>query len=209
MEEVIELLQYWKRYIESGFNKDFRQFGQWLVQQNNEQKNASDEWNSRVDINQEGLDAVLGFQLGGLMSYSDTWTKLAFRNLPLVGIADFGILKFIEYTGSPTKKSISLTAIMEASTCFEILKRLQKNNLIEEKPDSEDKRVKRVKLTAAGKKVIEQATIQVKALSGFLVGNLSEQEKLQLLNALKKLNEFHHHWYHEGDKEKLMEVYQL
>lgn len=98
-----------------------------------------------------GVEAILGYHLGLLLSYTEAWVKLAFRDLPITGFGDFGVLKFIEQARQPTKNAVAESMVMEPSTCFEILKRLQKKGLIKESPDPHDKRAKRVSLTDQGK----------------------------------------------------------
>lgn len=209
MDNVINLLKAYKRYLECGFKDNLADFGQWLLSNDEQQKNNSEEFHERVPLEQTGIDGVIGYQLGGIMSYTESWTKLAFRDLPLVGMQDFGILKFIEITGNPSKKDIAQKAVMEASTCFEIIKRLQKNNLINEHTDHEDRRIRRVSLTQHGKGVLEKATRQVLNLSKFLLGDLKADEKGAMLTVFKRLNDFHYQWYHEGSREKLIEIYEL
>lgn len=209
MENVINLLKAYQKYLECGFKDNLAKFGQWLQQHDGQQKNNSEEFHQRVPLEQTGIDGVIGYQLGGIMSYTETWTKLAFRDLPLVGLQDFGILKFIEITGNPSKKDIAQKSVMEASTCFEIIKRLQKNHLISEHTDQEDKRIRRVSITEHGKAILEKATRQVLYLSKFLMGDLKEEEKGMMMNVLKRLNDFHYQWYHEGSREKLLEIYNL
>jgi DNA-binding MarR family transcriptional regulator len=209
MDNVINLLQAYKSYLACGFKDDMAHFGKWLQQKENEQNNKPSEWHKRVSIDQAGLDGIIGYQLGGLMSYTETWTKLAFRDLPLLGLPDFGILKFVEIKGDPSKKEIAQKSIMEASTCFEIIKRLIKNELIIDHTDQEDKRIRRVVLTDYGKEILEKATKQVMQLSKFLLGDLQKEEKEVMLNVLKRLNDFHYQWYHEGSRDKLTEIYDL
>jgi len=209
MDNIINLLKAYKCYLECGFEDDMAHFGKWLQQEEDEQKNDASEWHQRVSIDQSGIDGIIGYQLGGIMSYTEAWTKLAFRNLPLVGLPDFGILKYIEITGNPSKKEIAQKVVMEASTCFEIIKRLQKLNLTTEVTDKDDKRIRRVSLTAHGKDILAKATQQVLHLSTFLIGDLKEEEKGMILKVLKRLNDFHYQWYHKGSRDKLLEIYNL
>lgn len=209
MDNVINLLQAYKKYLECGFKDDLGQFGKWLQKNETEQNKSSGEFHERVPIDATGIDGVIGYQLGGIMSYTESWTKLAFRDLPLVGLQDFGILKYIEITENPSKKEIAQKAVMEASTCFEVIKRLQKNNLISEHTDEEDKRIRRVTLTEHGTEILKRATNQVLQLSKFLLGDLNDEEKRMMLTVLQQLNDFHYQWYHEGSREKLLEIYNL
>jgi DNA-binding MarR family transcriptional regulator len=209
MDNIINLLKAYQSFLDCGFEDNMDHFGQWLQQKSREQNHELQTVKLQVPTDQTGIDGLIGYQLGSIMSFTENWTKLAFRDLPLVGLPDFGILKFIEFNGNPSKKEIVQKMVMEASTCFEIIKRLQKNKMITEHTDPHDKRIRRVSLTDYGREIIEKATSQVLKLSRFLLGNLSNEEKGMMLPLLQRLNNFHQQWYHQGNRDKLIEMYQL
>ena len=62
----------------------------------------------------------------------------------------------------------------------EIIRRLIRNDLVEEFPDQDDRRAKRIKLTAAGKKELDAF------FEGF-VRDLPSEERAQLSGLLDKL----------------------
>ncbi len=204
MDEIIELLQYWKSYSDKGLGSNLGRFGLWLNEQKNQAKNTEVPNEFQVSPN-----IKIGFLLGHIMAFGEIWTKLAFRDLPIQHFHDFGTLRFIEAQINPTKKEIAEDSFMEQSSCFEALKRMTKNGLIKDETDKHDKRVKRVKITQKGKKILEKATHQSMVLSDLLVGDLTEDEKLQLITLLEKLGSFHIDLYTNTSKEKVIDSFKL
>lgn len=98
----------------------------------------------------------------------------------------------------------------EKQTGTQIIKRLLEYGLIEEKNDSEDKRSKRLNITAKGKDYFHRSVEKVNITSKILSGKLENREKNELLELLRKLNDFHAHLYTEyknEDIEKILELY--
>ena len=127
MDEIIELLQYWKSYSDKGLGSNLGRFGLWLNEQKNQAKNTEVPNEFQVSPN-----IKIGFLLGHIMAFGEIWTKLAFRDLPIQHFHDFGTLRFIEAQINPTKKEIAEDSFMEQSSCFEALKRMTKNGLIKD-----------------------------------------------------------------------------
>ena len=206
MENVIKLLEAYKKFLDHGFPPNLEYFGKWLSESLHHERPKDQKVNQLAP---ESKSAMLAYSLGILMSFSELWTKLAFKDLPLVNISDFGILKYIEITRQPTKKDVAENSIMEKSTCFEAIKRLERNNLLEEFADPNDKRARRVNLTTEGEKIIDRATVQTQKLSGLLIGDLNEKEVSLMLDVITKLNKFHKKLYKEGQKDKIIATYEF
>ena len=202
MQDIIRLLTYWDAYCQSNQTADFKRFGHWLDRQLDTEKHQPKEYGASPE-------ALMGFLFGSLISYSEVWTRLAFRNLPLTGFTDFGILKFIEENDQPTKKTIANHSVAEDSTIFESIKRLIKQGLILEATDPNDKRVRRVRLSDTGKEIVKSATQSVLNLSQLLAGDLTSEEKTLMIGILRKLNRFHHDLYQHTSKEQIASAYQL
>jgi DNA-binding MarR family transcriptional regulator len=115
------------------------------------------------------------------------------------GLADFPELANEEFTYLyRLKDEPNLTKIQliernghEKQTGTQIIKRLLEHQLIEEKNDLEDKRSKRLNLTEKGKDFFHRSVEKVNSTSKLLSGQLDKKDKDQLLELLKKLNDFH------------------
>ncbi|MEL7145084.1 MAG: winged helix DNA-binding protein [Bacteroidota bacterium] len=207
MDQIIKLLQYWKKYTDRGLGEELDRFGHWLA---NELSQAeSHQRPDMVDLDQLPLNFKVGFLLGNLLTYVDMWSKMAFRNLPIHNFHDFGSLKFIEQEKNPTKKEIATDSLVEQSTCFEAIKRMTKKGLLEETTDETDKRVKRVCLTKYGQEVANKATEQTMKLSNLMVADLTEDEKVIVIRLLSKMEKFHNDLYLNADKSDIIKNYDL
>ena len=204
MDEILKELGYWKTYSEQGLGNNLGHFGLWL---NNElTKTNPEEIPNEFNVS---TNVKIGFLLGHMMAFGEVLTKLAFRDLPIQHFHDFGTLRFIQMHKNPTKKEIAEDSMMEQSSCFESLKRLTKAGLLVDQADKNDKRVKRVRLTKTGNQVLETAMKQSFSLSDLLVGDLSENEKKQLITLLEKLGKFHEDLYQNSPKEKIAQAFNL
>lgn len=97
----------------------------------------------------------------------------------------------------------------EKQTGMEIIRRLVKNNLLVEIPDSKDKRVTRLKISELGKKYFDQSVESVSITSRVLSAKLDIEEKDNLLKTLRKLNEFHFNVYHQYKDSDITEINNL
>ena len=97
----------------------------------------------------------------------------------------------------------------EKQTGTQIIKRLLEAGFLEEKNDVEDKRSKRLNLTAKGEETFHESVAKVNLTSKILSGKLDNEEKSEFLRILKKLNEFHVHIYTEYKISDIREIYEL
>jgi DNA-binding MarR family transcriptional regulator len=191
---IIELLESWEKFQqEQGGGKEA--FARWLLLEEEKTDGRNEQ------------DGEIGFLLGTIMGYAEHWSKLGFQDLPIRGFMEFGILKFIEMSGHPSKKTVAEKSLAENSTVFECLKRLIRQELIMEYADNQDRRVKRVCLTRQGEEITTRATEKAQQLSSLLVGDLTREEKAGLTAILNRLNTFHQHLYQEKSNEEVMENY--
>lgn len=206
MDEAIRLLQEYQTFVGQRGQTGLDAFGEWLKQKH---MPATQYQTDEPEVNEAGLDVMVAYLLGGLTSYTEAWVKLTFQELPLISIVDFAILKAVEYRVHPSKKEIAESVIAERTTCMESIKRLIKEGLLAEAADKEDKRLKRVKLTKAGLRMIEILNAKMRALGTLLIGDLTEAEKKSLLLMLKKLSHFHDTLYRKKSREEVKQQFSL
>lgn len=94
----------------------------------------------------------------------------------------------------------------EKQTGTQIIKRLLEAQLLEEKNDLGDKRIKRLNLTKKGEEIFHESVSKVNQTSKVLSGKLQNNEKTELLTILKKLNEFHAHIYTDYKNADIAEI---
>ena len=119
---------------------------------------------------------------------------IAYSNIALEGsgldqMEEFGILVTILNFGNPIKSEAIFNNIMELSSGANMLLRMKKRGLVREYDDPEDKRIKRLELTAKGKKTVMTAKDKVMRCAGMMVHDLSDEDKelcIQLLTPVDR-----------------------
>ena len=113
----------------------------------------------------------------------------------LTSMDEYFFLISINKIGTPSKTKVYADTITEINTGTQMMKRMIDAGLIEEVTDKQDKRVRRVKLTATGKRTRENFFQQSVSDLKLKSGNLSETEKKELIRLLAYLEKFHTNIY--------------
>ncbi|MEO6305354.1 MAG: winged helix DNA-binding protein [Bacteroidia bacterium] len=100
---------------------------------------------------------------------------------------EFSLLNSIDCLNEPRKTEAIYNALFELSTGIDMLNRLKKIGYITEYDDTEDKRSKRIKITAKGYKALATCRKRMGQLAEIEFFDLSEDEKkicIQLLSSV-------------------------
>lgn len=197
-----EILLHLEAYEKEVGNSDIKEFSIYLKDKvitgnKNEVNNDFDKNNFRNYTSYPEIE--FSALLTGLYRFSKHYVKKAFQNAIINTIDEFGFLATLLKEGSLLKKELINKHLLEISSGSEILKRLIKNKLVNEFPDKNDKRAKRVSLTELGRSEIMKAFDDMHKVSEIVIGNLSGEELNQAIAIFNKLNYFHHH-IHETDR---------
>lgn len=128
--------------------------------------------------------------------FSKQMIRRGLKDFPQLSNEEFTYLYRIIDENSLTKMQLIERNAHEKQTGIEIIKRLVKNELLEEFQDEKDKRITRLNITSKGKTIFNESVSEVTKISRVLSAKLEEKEKKELLSILKKLNEFHFNVYH-------------
>lgn len=149
------------------------------------------------------LDGLLMAYISNLYKYVKHYAKKVLENSPLVGLDDFVFLLSVRYNPSLSKSDLIQKHILEISSGMEILKRLQKESLVEEIGSEMDKRKKILRLTSLGEALLESLLPKVGQLASLTSANLSQNDKIRLLQSLKYLDDFHQHIFQQKNFKNL------
>ena len=109
-----------------------------------------------------------------------------------------------------TKGKLIARHRLGVSSGSEIIRRLIRQQLIREYPDERDLRSVRVEISGKGRKELISAFGEMYKVSRIISGNLTRNERDEVLRALRKLSGFHEE-IHEKDQEsgvdEIMEKY--
>jgi MarR family 2-MHQ and catechol resistance regulon transcriptional repressor len=102
-------------------------------------------------------------------------------------ITDFAILELLLHKGAASINSLGQRLSLSSGSATAAIDRLEERKLVERVPSKTDRRMKMVELTKAGKQLIQKAFAKHSQHMEHAVGELSTQERTQLLNLLRKL----------------------
>jgi len=125
--------------------------------------------------------------IGRISKLNMAYANLALENTGLNQIEEFGMLMTIKQEKSPKKTEVIYANLFELSSGTDMLNRLKKRGLIKEYDDKEDKRSKRIELTAKGEKIVEACFAKIQKNAGMLMHDLSEDDKELCIQLLKSI----------------------
>lgn len=145
------------------------------------------------DMSQKGygIENHITYLLGMMWKYAKHYIKEGFKDLPIKTVDDFSFLASLSEVDSMTKTELITYNITEIPSGMEVIKRLIKFGYIESFNDPNDRRAKRLKITPQGQGVMFAAIGKLQNIAQIVTGDLDAKERLALLAALEKLNDFH------------------
>ncbi|HAS39680.1 MAG TPA: type I-B CRISPR-associated protein Cas8b1/Cst1 [Microscillaceae bacterium] len=198
-----ELLPLMERFEEENQEDeiDMMSFALWLKESLTTESDPED----AVDSKGESLAKHYGFDLqitavvGYLFRYAKHYSKKVLKDKVLATIDDYVFLASLIITPGLTKSELIQQHLLEITSGTEILKRLLKQDFIEEYENPEDRRSKRLKITPLGMKVLGEVQEEMMQAAHIVGGDLSLSEKAKLVQLCNKLKKFHDQ-IHEQDK---------
>lgn len=145
--------------------------------------------------------------LTSLFRFAKHYLKKTFHKRKFKTIDEFGFLANLLKEGSLLKNELINNQLLEMSTGSEVLKRMIKNGLIKEFPDTDDKRAKRVTLTNEGRKEVTAAFDEMFSVAKIIRGNISDDELNEALRIFNKLTYFHKDIWRDDKDSSLTNIY--
>lgn len=97
----------------------------------------------------------------------------------------------LKFSYNMTKMDLIKKNVHEKPAGMQIIKRLITNSWVSEKKSDEDKRSKIISITPKGLTALASVMEKVRDATDIVSGDLSDEEKIELIRILNKLNDFH------------------
>ncbi len=197
-QNAIELLNYLGTYEKETGDSNLLNFAVWLTEK------ASGKQETQIfDINLEqqnghSFSGSVAASISILYQHAKHYSKTALKDSPLVGVNDFIFLITLMEKGDMRKKEIIDYNYLDFSPGMEVIRRLIRNGLLDEFDDPNDGRSKRVHITDKGKEIVNTVYPEMIKATSLIDGNLSEHEKITIINLFQKLMNFHHAIWHQS-----------
>ncbi|MEH6305898.1 winged helix DNA-binding protein [Olivibacter sp. CPCC 100613] len=199
MNKTVELVNHWGEFEKKhpeGSIADFCRY--FLAQQDKEEELEGLLVGGVVPYFREGLLLKI---IGRISKLNMAYANIALKETGLNQIEEFGILQTIKQEKSPRKTEVIYANLFELSSGTDMMNRLQKRGLIKEYADKEDRRSKRVELTAKGENTAELSEARIKKNAAMLLNSLTADDQelcIQLLKGVEvRLSE---HWQKQKGK---------
>jgi len=210
LDNGIKLLQLYQEFMNKNPHATMSEFGESLIDEKTKEGsgNELEEMSKKMPFPfpAQSADEYIGWVWGRMMSFTQIWKKKAFANQLIHNLTELGIMLYVLSHEGCSKSEVATHSLQEKTTIFETIKRLVRNEVLEEKLNASDKRSKYLNLSEKGRVACFSVMSRANEVSQHLVGNLSKAEKVKLFDSLIKLDGYHQHCYQKyknADWEKL------
>jgi len=205
--KLVDLVNLFNEFYDKTGTDDLKEFSVWLNRGLQEPEKQS-----AIGVANTEDNRFIVWNIHRLSKYFRWYSKSFLGANGLSSMDEYFFLVSINNRGTPAKNEVYKDTISELTTGTQMMKRLIELGVVKEIEDKQDKRVKRVELTAKGKLTRENIFEQSKKDLLLKAGNLSEEEKNQLKSSLTYLEKFHSEIYqNDADKsiDEILEKYQF
>ncbi len=212
---IQQLISYWQQFEETTGSSSIDDFCEWLrASLNKEGKNRNnipdyaEKLSEKIypDLNPRQQFMLL---LSRMAKYQEFYIKRFFEGLPINTITEFNFLFSLNKNIALKKTDIIHLNLVEYTTGIDILKRLTRMNLVKEFRDELDKRNKRIKITAEGKKVLIEALLRINKLFEVFLDCFEHEQWQPVLPVLSLIDRFHHDVFTEHADKSYFELIHL
>lgn len=193
LKEVIDLLSdFENQYKENGVSTcDINEFKKWIWKNyDNEYYTASEpEWEGK----EKGRtpESVINTLIVHMGRYAKYYSKSAIHNSKFSSQDDFIYMINLQAFGPMHKMELIKKNVHDKPAGMQIINRLIGLGWIAQKDDQLDRRSKIIEITESGKVALEQQMNKIRQATNIVTGNLTQDEKMELIRLLTKLNDYH------------------
>ena len=193
LKELVDLLADFESQVDQhGFSQDLEGFKGWITQAQLGGSPAASEapsWEGQeLGRSAESVISTLLVHLG---RYAKSYSKSAIYDSVFATQEDFIYLINLKAFGAMTKTDLIKKNIHEKPVGMQIINRLIKQDLVWQQDSQTDKRSKIIVISRSGLQALEERMLHIRKATQLVAGNLTEAEKLELIQLLQKLESFH------------------
>lgn len=205
IKDVLDLVQQFE--IETNNNNHFETsvegFKNWISTNNNTIVNEPN-WEGKE--NGRSAESVINTLIVHLNRYAKSYSKSAIFGSNFSTQEDFTYLINLKAFGEMSKMDLIKKNVHEKPVGMQIINRLINQGWIEQRNSKTDKRSKVISISETGLKALGNQMDKIRQATSIVTGNLSQNEKMELIRLLNKLDDFHQPIYARNiDTENLLE----
>ena len=201
MKPVVELITAWADYESKNPAASAAEFCSHYLLNN---KGLIDE--TPVEAAASDSDAQLASLINQLNAIHVIYAKAVLKEIPGIELEWFYFMKEIDQQKEARKSDVVSAVFFEQSTGIDILNRIKKAGLIQERNDPMDKRARLVKLSPQGEKILLSLHQLLSKADHMLYQDLAGSNKKMLINLLSDTGKKHHTLISENRHKHLEEL---
>ena len=205
IKDVLDLVQEFE--IETNNNNHFETsvegFKNWISTNNNTIVNEPN-WEGKE--NGRSAESVINTLIVHMNRYAKSYSKSAIVGSDFSTQEDFIYLINLKAFGEMSKMDLIKKNVHEKPVGMQIINRLINQGWIEQRNSKTDKRSKVISISETGLQALGNQMDKIRQATSIVTGNLSQNEKMELIRLLNKLDDFHQEIYDKNiDTENLLE----
>lgn len=208
MKEVVGLVQEYEECmsVHNSYYNDLEGFKKWLAFGFDKKNHILEpEWEGKGAG--RGPESVINTMIVRMNRYAKSYSKSAIFGSDFSTQEDFIYLINLKAFGPMTKMELIKKNVQDKPTGIKIIDRLVLNNWVTQTDSIVDKRSKIITVTEKGLTTLEQQMDKIRQASQVVSGNLNNNEKMDLIRLLQKLDAFHNSLYEKNaDSSKLLDI---
>jgi DNA-binding MarR family transcriptional regulator len=205
VKDVIDLVQQFDIQNErsKSYETSVEGFKEWI---SSTTKTISIELDWEGKENGRSVDSVINTLIVHLNRYAKSYSKSAIFGSNFSTQEDFTYLINLKAFGEMSKMDLIKKNVHEKPVGMQIINRLINQGWIEQRNSKIDKRSKVISISEAGLEALGNQMDKIRKATAIVTGNLSQNEKMELIRLLNKLDDFHRQIYNKNiDTENLLE----
>lgn len=187
---MLDLVQEFE--IETNNNNHFETsvegFKNWVSTNNNTIVNEPN-WEGKE--NGRSAESVINTLIVHMNRYAKSYSKSAIVGSDFSTQEDFIYLINLKAFGEMSKMDLIKKNVHEKPVGMQIINRLINQGWIEQRNSKTDKRSKVISISETGLQALGNQMDKIRQATSIVTGNLSQNEKMELIRLLNKLDDFH------------------
>lgn len=192
LKNVVDLLEEFEteNSTNNTYTNDIEGFKRWIVvNYNGEEINNEPDWEGKE--NGRSPESVINTLIVHMNRYAKSYSRSAIFGSDFSSQEDFIYLINLKAFGQMTKMDLIKKNVHEKPAGMQIINRLIAQGWIDQTDSEVDKRSKVITISNKGIEVLENQMAKIRNASEIVTGNLTHNEKMELIMLLNKLNDFH------------------
>ncbi|HUH18405.1 helix-turn-helix domain-containing protein [Albibacterium sp.] len=197
LKNVVNLLEEFEteNVLGKKYPNDIEGFKKW-INANDENINNEPYWEGKE--NGRSAESVINTLIVHMNRYAKSYSKSAIFGSDFSTQEDFIYLINLKAFGEMTKMDLIKKNVHEKPAGMQIINRLISQGWVNQTASEIDKRSKVLKINDKGLKVLENQMDEIRKATKIVTGDLTHNEKMELIGLLNKLNDFHQSIYEKN-----------